>query len=110
MGQIIDPQVFASTLSFQNIKKICANFHNLDKGLDIGIALKRPYHKRKKNLYDQVNEILERRHGLIHHLELDGDYSTENLQKDIEDITVAIKRVYKYLCEYYNWEIQEISI
>lgn len=103
-------EVFASTLSFQNIKKICANFRNLDNGLDIGIALKRPYHKRKKNLYEQVNEILERRHGLIHHLELDGDYSTENLQKDIEDITAAIKRVYKYLCEYYNWEVQEISI
>ena len=103
-------EVFASTLSFQNIKKSCANFRNLDNGLDIGIALKRPYHKRKKNLYEQVNEILERRHGLIHHLELDGDYSTENLQKDIEDITAAIKRVYKYLCEYYNWEVQEISI
>lgn len=103
-------EAFANTLSFQNIHKICSNFHALDNKLDIGKALKEPYHKRKRNLYEQVDNILERRHSLIHHLELDANYSTENLQKDIDDITVAIKRVYRYLCQYYGWEEQEVSI
>ena len=75
-----------------------------------GKTLKEPYHKRKKNLYEQINDILERRHGLIHHLELDTAYNTKSLQKDIKDITNVIKRVYRYLCIYYNWEEQEISI
>lgn len=110
VGKKTVEEVFASTLSFQNIHKICSNFHTLDNKMDIGKALKEPYHKRKKNLYDQVNDILERRHSLIHHLELDTDYNTKSLQKDIKDITIVIKRVYKYLCTYYNWEEQELSI
>jgi hypothetical protein len=103
-------EVFASTLSFQNIHKICSNFHALDNKLDIGQALKKPYHNRKKNLYEQINDILERRHGLIHRLEIDDSYRTENLQRDIQDVTIAIKRVYDYLCQYYDWEKQELSL
>lgn len=110
VGKKTVEEVFASTLSFQNIHKICSNFHALDNKLDIGKTLKEPYHKRKKNLYEQINDILERRHGLIHHLELDTAYNTKSLQKDIKDITNVIKRVYRYLCIYYNWEEQEISI
>ncbi len=109
-GEKTVEEVFASTLSFQNIHKICSNFHALDNKLDIGQALKKPYHNRKKNLYEQVNDILERRHGLIHRLEIDDSYRTENLQKDIQDVTIAIKRVYCYLCQYYDWEEQELSL
>lgn len=72
--------------------------------------MKKPYHNRKKDLYEQVNDILERRHGLIHRLEIDDSYCTENLQKDIQDVIVAIRRVYSYLCEYYSWEEQEVSL
>lgn len=109
-GEKTVEEVFASTLSFQNIHKICFNFHALDNRLDIGQALKKPYHNRKKNLYEQVNDILGRRHGVIHRLEIDNSYCTENLQKDIQDVTIAIKRVYCYLCEYYEWEEQELSL
>lgn len=100
-------EVFASTLSFQNIQKICSNFRSLDNKMDIGQALKRPYNKRKKSLYNQINDILERRHGLIHRLETDDDYNAERLKKDIQDVIVAVKRVYSYICKYYNWEEKE---
>ena len=103
-------EVFASTLSFQNIQKICSNFHSLDNKMDIGRALKQPYNKRKKNLYDQINDILERRHALIHRLEIDDSYNTERLKKDIRDVIDAIKRVYSYICRYYNWEEQELDL
>jgi len=103
-------EVFASTLSFQNIQKICLNFHSLDNKIDISQALKRPYCNRRKNLYEQINDILERRHGLIHRLQIDEKYSSENLRKDIKDVTVAIKRVYSYICKYHNWEEQELSL
>ena len=72
--------------------------------------MKKPYHNRKKNLYEQVNDILERRHGLIHRLEIDDNYCTANLQQDIQDVIVAIRRVYGYLCRYHDWEEQELSL
>lgn len=103
-------EVFASTLSFQNIHKICLHFHALDNRLDIGIALKKPYHNRKKNLYDQIDDILERRHKLIHRLEIDEKYNAKELMRDIKDVTVAMRRVYSYLCTCYGWEEQQLSI
>lgn len=89
---------------------ICYNFHDLNSKLDIGQALKSPYRNRKKNLYEQVDEILERRHGLIHRLEIDYDYRTYNLQGDIDDVIIAIKRTYCYICNSYGWEKKELSL
>lgn len=103
-------EAFANTLSFQNIQKICANFHALDNKLDIGQALKKPYHNRKKNLYEQIDDILERRHGLIHRLKIDDRYYSDSLERDIQDVTVAIKRVYTYICKSYSWKEQELSL
>lgn len=103
-------EVFARTLSFQNIHNICYNFHDLNSKLDLGQALKSPYRNRKKNLYEQIDEILERRHGLIHRLEIDYDYRTYNLQGDIDDVIIAIKRTYCYICNSYGWEKKELSL
>lgn len=44
--------------------------------LDVSKPLKEPYHKRKENLYEQMDRILKRRHGMIHRMEIDRDYST----------------------------------
>lgn len=100
----------ASTLSFQNIAKIVYNFKELDNKLDLGTPLKRPYRRRKMTFYQQIDNILERRHGMIHRMEFDLDYSSENLEKDIMDIKTALIRVYVYICDKYNWEPEEISI
>jgi hypothetical protein len=109
-GERTVEEVFASTLSFQNIQKICSNFHYLDNKIDIGQELKKPYHNRKKNLYDQIDDILERRHKLIHRLEIDDKYLSSNLQKDIQDVAVVIKKVYIYICTRYGWEPQSLSL
>lgn len=103
-------EVYASTLSFQNIQKIVSNFHSLDSKLDIGIPLKKPYHRRKKSLYLQIDDILERRHGMIHRMDFDYTYNSVMLKKDIEDVKIALKRVYSYICQQYGWEEEEVII
>lgn len=103
-------EVFTRSMSFQNIQKICSNFKGLDNKLDISEPLKQPYRRRKKSFYIQIDEILERRHGLIHRLEIDNEYNSEVLLKDIQDVTVAIKRVYTYLCHIYNWSVQTTDL
>lgn len=97
-------EVFANTLSFQNIHKIVANFKGLDNKLDIGATLKEPYKKRKLSLYNQIDNILERRHGMIHRMEFDYEYSSDQILKDIHDVKFAIRRVYSYICKRYGWE------
>lgn len=97
-------------LSFQNIEKIVSNFRILDSRLDISAPLKKPYHRRKENFYNQINAVLERRHGMIHRLEFDYEYHSENFRKDIEDVKVALRRVYEYICAVYEWEPELIVI
>lgn len=97
-------EVFARTLSFQNIHKIVHNFKVLDNKLDIGSPLKEPYNKRKLSLYNQLDNLFERRHSMIHKMEFDYEYSTDEIMKDIHDVKAAIKRVYSYICEKYGWK------
>lgn len=103
-------EVYSRTLSFQNIGKVTSNFKALNSKLDISKPLKEPYHKRKESLYDQINKIFERRHNIIHRMEIDTSYSAKELEKDIKDVKVALKRVYSYICNQYNWKAEEIII
>ena len=96
-------EIYARTLSFQNIKKISDNFGQLDK-IDIGSYLKKPYHGRKKNLYAQVDELFERRHNMIHHVQIDSSYNSKSILKEIDDMNEVVKRVYEGLCSKYKWE------
>jgi hypothetical protein len=103
-------EVYAGTLSFQNLEKIVSNFRNLDNKLDIGIPLKKPYHRRKRSLYLQLIDILERRHGVIHRMDIDFTYNSISLSNDIKDVKTALKRVYSYICQHYSWLEEEVSI
>lgn len=103
-------EVFARMLSFQNIDKIVNNFQGLDPKIDIGTPLKKPYRNRKESLYQLINRVFEQRHNMIHRLDIDIDYSKEKLVKDVKDIKFALIRVYKYLCEKYGWEVDDILL
>jgi hypothetical protein len=109
-GNISVEEAYARTLSFQNIQKINSNFITLDSKLDISSVLKKPYKKRKINLYDRLNLILERRHGIIHRLQLDLSYNSESIQKDIDDVKASIIIVYEFICNKYGWEIGNVMI
>ena len=101
-------EVYARTLSFQNISKIVKNFKDLDSDLNLSTPLKQPYHKRHKSLYEQINDIFERRHNMVHHMKLDFNYTNKKLIDDIKDVKYAIDRVYKYICVLYGWQPQSL--
>lgn len=91
------------TMSFQNIRKITIYFKELDSNLDFAGVLRKPYRRRKKSLYENLDKIFEQRHLLIHRNIMIPDYFTEHLEKDLDDIEVAIKRIYLHIVAVYNW-------
>lgn len=107
-GKTSVEEAYARMISFQNVKSINNNFMNLDK-IDVLSVLKEPYHGRKKSLYVQLDEIFERRHRMVHRVDLDSNYDSKKLKKDIDDMNAVIKRTYQFLCKKYNWEIQYID-
>ncbi len=106
-GKTSVEEAYARTVSFQNVKSISSNFMDLDK-IDIMSVLKKPYRRRKKSLYTQMDEVFERRHRMIHRVDLDSNYDSKQLEKDIDDMAAAVKRIYKFLCKKNDWEIQDI--
>ncbi len=106
-GKTSVEEAYARTVSFQNVKSINKNFMDLEK-IDIMSVLKEPYHGRKKSLYTQMDEIFERRHRMVHRVDMDSNYDSRQLRKDIDDMDAAIKRVYKFLCKKNEWEDQDI--
>lgn len=103
-------EAYAKILSFQNISKICSSFHSLNNKIDINGVLKKPYRGRKKSLYSTINDILEHRHGIVHRLDFDIKYHSNDLLKDIGDTKVSIIRVYNHICDIYGWEKQIITL
>lgn len=101
-------EVYARSLSFQNIHKISASFFKLDKKYDLGVPLKKPYKRRKESLFEQIDRLFEQRHALIHRNSINIEYSTKDLEKDIEDIKMAFVKVYDYICDRNDWEPEHI--
>lgn len=98
-------EVYARTLSFQNIHKIHNSFCELDK-IDIKGILSKPYHRRKQSLFEQMDEVFERRHGLVHRVIFDNDFDSSELTKTTKDMEAAIGRVYKGICDKYGWTVR----
>ena len=41
---------------------------------------------------------------MVHRVEVDSNYTSEKLIKDVKDVEEAMIRVYHYLCEQYGWK------
>lgn len=96
-------EAVALSFSFQNIHKINSTFQTLDKNIKIHATLSKPYRRRRENLFNTLDRILEHRHALVHRLSIDVDYSKEDIQKDVRSVETALKKVYQHLCDVYDW-------
>lgn len=102
-GIITVEQAYAYGKPFQNIKKICANLFTLNNSINLDRELKKPYRNRKETLYDVINRVLEHRHGLVHRLIYNSQYTKRQALCDAKLIEEAMKRSYQYICGIYNW-------
>ena len=106
-GKITVEEAVALSKSFQNIHKIDKYFKDVNSKIDIKGCLSKPYRNRKETLYDTLNRVLEHRHSLVHRLNVDIEYTKEDVMKDISSVSVALTRVYKHICEKYGWTSEE---
>jgi len=70
-GVLTIEQAAAETLPFQRLAAVGKHFHDVDPKLDILAALKRPYKGRKTTLLETLEELVTRRHALIHNMQID---------------------------------------
>lgn len=102
-GEISVEAMAAETLSFQRISAACRQFQAIDNELDLGGALRRPYGRRQKCLFDSLEELVIARHDFVHRAKLQLEYSTEAIIQIIYDLEVAMGRIERAISSKYGW-------
>jgi hypothetical protein len=102
-GELSLEEAVAKTKSFQDIKRICQSFREIDSDLDIGGLLKKPYHRRKESIYETLERIISQRHKVIHMANIDPSYFANQAKKDIITVAAGIGRVYQGLIRHHKW-------
>jgi len=102
-GTLTVEQAVAEILPFQRLAAVGRHFADIDQKLDVLAPLMRPYRRRKVNLLDRLEDLVTRRHALIHGMHIDIDIDRETLEGFIHDLTVGISRVYEQITNHYGW-------
>jgi hypothetical protein len=106
-GDLSVEKAFADSMSFARISVVCTQFKTLDKQLDFTAVLKKPYRRRKKNLFDSLEEITEIRNTIIHEASnpiiLDDDY----IKDSINMLHDSIDRCYDHLTKQKGWAYEK---
>jgi len=102
-GKMIIEQAVALSFSFQNIHKINKYFETLNIKIQIRSALSKPRPSLTETYFEVLDRVLEHRHGFIHRLAIEGDYTEEDVLKDTEAVRDALAEVYHHFCEVHGW-------
>lgn len=87
-------QTISECFSFQRPSQIGENFKLLDSKLDIAAALRKPYRKRRTNLFDSIEALVEGRNAFVHTGQMDLSLYDKALDRTLTDIVEAVDRAY----------------
>ncbi|MCB0309540.1 MAG: hypothetical protein KDD48_09225 [Bdellovibrionales bacterium] len=96
-------QAFAESFSFQRPSNVASNFKLIDPKLDIAGSLRKPYRRRKKSLFDSIEEIVELRNEFVHSGYMDTTIVDKEIEKILNDIEVAVDRAYTAIGQFYKF-------
>lgn len=106
-GKRLENQL-ADSLSFQRPVVIAANFKAINEKLDIAGCLRKPYKRRKKTLFDYLDDIVEERNLLVHTARNSMIITDKELAKMITDFEAAADRIYDLFGVVYGFAPKKI--
>ena len=106
-GELTIEEGFAESISFARISNVCTQFKNLDKKLDFAAVLKKPYGRKKKNLFDTLEEMTEIRNLIIHEASLPVMLEEEYIKDSINILHDSTEKCYKELTKIKGWTFEK---
>ncbi len=100
-------EAIAETLPFQKISAVCQHFKVLEPDLDLSGALRKPYRRRKKSLFETLEQLVLQRHAFIHKGVLETSFDDTDVKRALNDLEDSVIRCYRRLTEYYGWEFDK---
>lgn len=102
-------KVVTRYVSFQNIDRALEAFKKLEPRLGLKQAIN-PSRKRKSStLYYKLDDLMHRRHRVIHGFYIDPDYEERSLERDLHTVRDAVYSMYRCVCKHYKWKIDKIG-
>lgn len=96
-------RVIAESFSFQRPSTISENFHMIDRKLDIGGAMRKPYRRRKKSLFESIEQLVEDRNEFVHTGGMNLKFFDAQLNTALSDMQVAVNRAYECIATHYHF-------
>jgi hypothetical protein len=98
-------EAIAECFSFQRPSIVVDNFRLLDSKLDIATALRKPYRRRKRTLYDSIEGLVERRNTFVHQGDMDLSLYDKTLNRMLTDIVEAVDRAYAAIGRHFGFAL-----
>jgi hypothetical protein len=86
---------------------ICKHFKAIDSKFDFAGVLRKPYRRRKMNLFDCLEEMTEWRHEVVHRAEINPRLTENYVVSLLDNLEVAIIRCYRHLTKTYGWHFEQ---
>jgi len=101
-------EAFAESISFGRISMVCKHFKAIDKEIDFARILRKPYRRRKKTIFDSLEEMTEIRNEIIHRASAPIFIEDDQIKDSINLLHDGIERSYKELTKLKNWEFRKM--
>lgn len=96
-------RAIAESFSFQRPSAISENFRMVDRKLDIGGVMRKPYRRRKKSLFDFIEQLVEDRNEFVHTGGMNLKFFDAQLNAALSDMQVAVNRAYECIAAHYHF-------
>lgn len=96
-------RAIAECFSFQRPSAINENFRMLDQKLDVGGAMRKPYRRRRKSLFDSIEQLVEDRNEFVHTGGVNIRFFDAQLNAALSDMEVAVNRAYECIAAHYRY-------
>ena len=102
-GNTTVEETLTRNLSFQRPSIVAGNFRAIDRDLDIAGSLKRPYHRRKKSLFESIDNYIDLRNEIAHMGHSDTCPTDGSTDAIASDFVAAVERVYEEFASHYRF-------
>lgn len=106
-GESSVEETIAETLPFQKLSAICHHFKELEPKLDLAGVLRKPYSRRKKSLFETLEELVLRRHAFVHRGMIDALFDDPDVKRALDDLEASVVRCYRRITDYYGWRFDQ---
>jgi hypothetical protein len=103
MGMSRVEEAIASHFYFQRPSAIAECFKLLDPKLDLAAPLRKPYRRRKVNLYDSMEALVEVRNEIVHSGTINLSLTDRRLNTVIADLVLCADRAYHYIGAHFGF-------